>query len=122
MAMTILSVGMLVISGSFSAATRAVARTRHMSEAAELAWRKLDEAATALPEEMTSTSGSEGRYQWQRWFENKPHDLIKVSVRVAWLQQGRTETLLLARVIVPRGDNAASARMPEGVTLCAMIE
>ena len=121
-AMTILSIGMLVVSGSFSAASRAVARTRHMSGAAELAVGKLDEAATALPAEMTSASGSEGRYQWQRWFENKPHNLIKALVRVTWLQQGRTETLLLSRVIIPRGGNAASARMPEGEALCAMIE
>ena len=101
-AVTILSVGILGVLAGFSVSTRAAARAYRNDQAAVIAQGKLDEVLVLPASELEPASGESGQFHWALEFEAKPLGLVRATVVVGWLEQGRPETYRLSQLFLPQ--------------------
>ena len=98
-AMTVLSVGIVGVLGTFTLSLRTGLQASRIGQATEIAQRQMELASAGLDAALDQT-GSKGAYTWQMKQTDLPEGLKVVSVAVNWLERGRTQTFTLSQIVV----------------------
>ena len=101
-ALSILSGGIIALTGTFSLCSRSSSAALRLDEAASIAEREIELTVTATNGSQPASSGESGLYKWSITYDDLQHGLVRASVTVTWLQRGMTREYRLVRIFTPR--------------------